>query len=373
LSDARLTLSGAAVRRAAMDCRFTLVGLARAEPLPAEPIRRWLEAGYAADMDWMASRLPERLDPGQVLPGAATVIALGIAYRRPADERARSAVASYARGRDYHYAHRDRMKALRRRLLALAPGVETYACVDTGAAMEKVWAERAGLGWIGKNGCLINPRLGSWVTLSVMFVDRAVDEYDSPQANLCGDCVRCLRACPTRAFPEPGVVDARRCLAYQSIENRDVVPLPLRRGFKQRVFGCDVCQEVCPFNRDDIPVGDARFEPRAIATLSPAELAALSRDEFERLSAGTALARAQYDGVRRNALLAIGAARQAEARPVVERLAGDGSPIVRGAAEWALQRIAVPPPGQAPAGAPRPPGSPASPRSDGSTGSPTDL
>jgi len=331
-----------------MDCRFTLVGLARSEPLPAEPIQRWLAAGYAADMDWMASRLPERLDPSKVLPGAATVIALAIGYRRPDDERDRSAVASYARGRDYHYAHRDRMKALRRRLLALDPGLETYACVDTGAAMEKVWAERAGLGWIGKNGCLISPRLGSWLTLSVMFIDREVDDgdYDRPHANLCGDCVRCLRACPTRAFPAPGVVDARRCLSYQSIENRAVVPLPLRRGFKHRVFGCDVCQDVCPFNRDDIPIGDARFEPRAIASLSPAELAALSRDDFERLSAGTALARAQYDGVRRNALLAIGAARQAEALPLVQRLTGDESPVVRGAAEWALQRISAPVPGR---------------------------
>ena len=135
-------------------------------------------------------------------------------------------MASYARGRDYHYAHRDRMRVLRRRLLELDPTLETYACVDTGLAMEKVWAERAGLGWIGKNGCLINPRLGSWLTLSVMFVDRAVDAYDEPQANLCGDCALCLRACPTQAFPAPGVVDARRCIAYQSIENRADVAGP---------------------------------------------------------------------------------------------------------------------------------------------------
>jgi epoxyqueuosine reductase len=329
------------VRRAALDCRFTVVGLARAAPLDPAPLQRWLDAGYAADMDWMSQRMAERLDPTVVLAGAATVIALGIGYRRPDEERARSPVASYARGRDYHYAHRDRMRALRRRLLALDADLETYACVDTGVAMEKVWAERAGLGWIGKNGCLINPRLGSWLTLSVMFVDRAVDEYDEAQANLCGDCALCLRACPTQAFPSPGVVDARRCISYQSIENRADVPLPLRRGFKRRVFGCDVCQEVCPFNGDDIPAGDPRFEPRAIATLSPAALAGLSREEFGRLAAGSALARAQYDGVRRNALLAIGAARESSARPLVERLTADASPVVRAAARWALERMAV--------------------------------
>ncbi|HET6147719.1 MAG TPA: tRNA epoxyqueuosine(34) reductase QueG [Polyangia bacterium] len=342
-------LSGAAVRAAALDCRFTLAGLARAEALDPAPLERWLSAGYAADMDWMGRRLPERLDPTRVLPGAATVIALAIAYRRPAGERARSVVASYARGRDYHYAHRDGMKTLRRRLLALDPSLETYACVDTGLAMEKVWAERAGLGWIGKNGCLINPALGSSLTLSVMFLDRAVDAYDRPHPNRCGDCALCLRACPTQAFPEPGVVDARRCVSYQSIENRGQVPIALRRGFRGRVFGCDVCQEVCPYNQNqDIPEGDPRYAPRPIGLLPPAALAALTREEFERLSAGTALARAQYDGLRRNALLALGAGRALEARPLLERLTADPSPIVREAAVWALARIAGPAPGETP-------------------------
>jgi len=200
-------LSADAVKAAARDCRFTLVGLTPAVPLDPGPLERWLAAGYAADMDWMARRLPERLDPAEILPGARTVIALAIAYHRPAGEG--GPVARYARGRDYHYAHRDRMKALRRRLLALDPGVETYAAVDTGPAMEKVWAERAGLGWIGKNGCLIHPRLGSWLTLSVMFVDREVDAYDAPAERRCGDCALCLGACPTGAFAAPGVVDAR--------------------------------------------------------------------------------------------------------------------------------------------------------------------
>jgi epoxyqueuosine reductase len=350
-------LPSARVRAAAIASRFTIVGFARAEALDPAPLERWLAAGYAADMEWMGRRLPERIDPTKVLPGAATVIALGIAYRRSgqaegvdadagaeADEAQAgppSSVAGYARGRDYHYAHRDGLKALRKRLLEIDPGLETYACVDTGLAMEKVWGERAGLGWIGKNGCLINPRLGSSLTLSVMFVDREVDAYDRPHVNLCGDCALCLRACPTKAFPSPGVVDARRCIAYQSIENRGEVPVPIRRGFRGRVFGCDVCQDVCPYNRNaELPPADRRFQPRAIGRLAPAELAALSRDEFERLAAGTALARAQYDGIRRNAVLALGASRASDARPVVERLTADPSPVVREAAIWALGRIA---------------------------------
>ena len=334
----RKPLDSQAIREAARASRFTLVGFAEPRPVDQAPLRAWLAAGYAADMDWMHRHVEARLDPDRVLPGVRTVVALAIGYRRPAAERSR--VASYARGRDYHYAHRDRMKALRKRLRQLDGTLETYACVDTGVAMEKVWAQRAGLGWIGKNGCLINPRLGSWLTLSVMFVDRAVDGYDRPQAELCGDCALCLRACPTKAFPSPGVVDARRCIAYQSIENNTAdVPLPLRRGFRRRVFGCDVCQEACPFNHDDIPVGDARFEPRPIAALPPADLAALSAEDFQRLSAGTALARAKYDGLRRNALLALGAAREAAARPLVRRLTEDASAIVREAARWALARI----------------------------------
>jgi epoxyqueuosine reductase len=276
-----------------------------------------------------------------VLPGAKTVIALAIGYRRE-DARSQGVsapIARYARGRDYHYAHRDRMKALRKRLLALAPGVETYACVDTGVAMEKAWAARAGLGWIGKNGCLINPRHGSWLTLSVMFMDRAVSAYDEPHEDRCGDCALCLRGCPTKAFPSPGVVDARRCLSYQSIENRGEVPEALRRGFRGRVFGCDVCQDVCPFNRGDLPEGDERFAARPLADLAPAALAALPPAELERLAAGMALARATPDGLRRNALYAIGAARDRKALPVVKSLAGDASPAVRDAALWALARL----------------------------------
>jgi epoxyqueuosine reductase len=330
-------LDANAVKAAAVAARFSLVGLARAEALDPGALEAWLAAGYAADMDWMARRMDERLDPRRVLPGARTVIALAIGYHRPRDPKA--PIARYARGRDYHYAHRDRMKALRKRLCALAPGVETYACVDTGVAMEKVWATRAGLGWIGKNGCLINPRWGSWLTLSVMFMDREVSAYDEPHDDRCGSCALCLRGCPTKAFPSPGVVDARRCLSYQSIENRGTVPEALRRGFRGRVFGCDVCQDVCPFNRGEVPEGDERFAPRPLAALGPAELAATPPAELERLAAGMALARAHPDGLRRNALYAIGAARDRAARPVVERLTQDPSPEVRDAATWALSRL----------------------------------
>jgi epoxyqueuosine reductase len=330
-------LSAAAVKAAAHATQFPVVGLAPAAPLDPRALQSWLAAGHAADMSWMSERAAERLDPRKVLTGAQTVIALAIAYHRPPDERGE--VARYARGRDYHYAHRDRLKALRKRLLALDPTLETYASVDTGVAMEKVWAERAGIGWIGKNGCIIHPKLGSWLTLSVMFVDRQVDAYDAPHERRCGACTLCLTGCPTDAFPSPGVVDARRCIAYHSIENRDVVPEALRPAFAGRVFGCDTCQDVCPWNHRPVPEGDPRFAPRPLAGMSLAVIAGLSRAEFDRLAAGMALARAQYDGMRRNALYAIGAARDRSGRAVVDRLTGDPAPVVRDAAAWAQKRL----------------------------------
>jgi epoxyqueuosine reductase len=331
-------LSAEAVKAAARACRFALVGLAPAAALDDGPLRRWLAAGHAADMHWMGERLAERLDPRQVLVNARTVIALGIPYGR-ADEQlgeGRPVVARYARGRDYHYAHRDRMKALRKRLLALDPTLETYACVDTGVAMEKPWAERAGLGWIGKNGCLITRSHGSYLTLSVMFVDRTVDRYDAPHPEACGECTLCLTACPTEAFPQPGVVDARRCLSYQTIENQALVPLPLRPRMRGHLFGCDVCQDVCPYNRGELPAGDPRQAARPLGLMPAEQVAALTREEYDRLAPGMALARAGYDGLRRNAVLALGPAQIERARPLLERLAEDSSPLVRDAARWVL-------------------------------------
>ncbi len=331
-------LSADCIKETAKACGFSLVGLARAEPLPAAPLRDWLAAGHAADLGWMGKNVEERLDPARVVPNARTVVALAIAYHRPDDER--SPIARYARGRDYHYAHRDRLKKLRKRLMALDPSMRTYSCVDTGMAMEKPWAVRAGLGWVGKNGCLIHPQWGSWFTLSVLFLNREADAYDSPMADQCGSCDKCLRACPTKAFAAPQVVDCRKCIAYHSIENQGPVPAEVRPGFRTRAFGCDVCQEVCPFNRRPLPATqDPVLAPRPIGLLSPEQLANLSEAEFAALAPGTPLPRIGFHGLRRNALFALGASRRQEARATIERLLLDPEPSVAEAAQWALGRL----------------------------------
>lgn len=331
-------LSARDLRSAAHACQFALVGFARAEPLESGPLSRWLEAGYAADLAAMHRKVAERLDPGAVVPNARTVIALAIPY---GDQTAShpSPIARYARGRDYHYAHRDRMRHLRHRLLEMDPSMRTYACVDAGMAMEKAWAERAGLGWIGKHGLLVTRDHGSWLTLSIMIINRALEEYDQPHPCECGDCDLCLRACPTHAFPSPGVLDARRCLAYHTVENRGSIPEGLRESLAGRAFGCDGCQEACPYNRPDLPIGDPRQAPRPIGNLDAVALAGLSVDEFAAMAGGTPLIRAGYAGVRRNAILCLGAERRQDARMLLERLAHDRDAIVSEAARWALARL----------------------------------
>lgn len=341
---ASVPLPGAEVRAMALDAGFDLCGFARAEPIPPEVLTSWLEAGMAADMDWMAERAADRLDVRRLLPGARTVVALACNYRAPDPVAEGSPIARYARGRDYHHTLRDRLRGLRRLLRARCPAVQTYGSVDSGPVMEKVWAARAGLGYVGRNGCLITEAFGSYVVLAALVLDAAVDAYaDGPAADRCGACSRCVSACPTGAIVAGGAVDARRCLSYQTIENRrGEVPDALRPAMRERVFGCDICQDVCPLNRHPVPAGE-RFAPRAVASLGVRELAALTPEQYALLIPGTALARAKYDGLRRNAAYALGAARDALARPLLEKLAQDPSPHVRSAARWALDELDPPP------------------------------
>ncbi|RKG99970.1 tRNA epoxyqueuosine(34) reductase QueG [Corallococcus sp. CA053C] len=334
-------LPTARLRELAQQVGFDLIGFARAEPIPPSSLLSWLEAGYDADMDWMGSRAEERLDVSVLLPGAKTVLSFANNYYRDDAPSQGSPIARYARGRDYHSTLRDRMKAFRKTINAWYPGLGTYGGVDSGPMMEKVWAARGGLGYVGKNGCLITESHGSWVLLATLILDAAVDVYpDGPVADRCGSCRRCLMACPTGALVGHRQVDARACLSYQTIENRDRdVPEAFRFKFDNLIFGCDICQQVCPLNRKPVFANDHRFVPRAVAALGTAELAALTPEQYKELVTGTALARAKYDGLRRNAVYALGVARQAHARPLLEKLSDDASELVRSAARWALLQL----------------------------------
>ncbi len=331
-----VTLSSTKLTQWAQAAGFELVGFARAEPIPPQALTQWLEAGFDADLDWMGERFADRLDVSRLVPQAKTVIALACNYWSTDDP---SPIARYARGRDYHYTLKDRLRALRRTLRAEAPTVKDYGSVDATALMEKVWAARAGIGYVGRNGCLITEKFGSWVLLAALVLDAEVDAYaKGPQDDRCGSCNLCVSSCPTTAIVADATVDARLCLSYQTIENETAIPEALRPAMGDLVFGCDICQDVCPLNRAPL-LAHERFAPRPISALTVLQLAAMTPEQYAALSPGTPMVRAKYDGLKRNAAYALGATRDASARDVLQQLANDDSKKVREAARWALQRI----------------------------------
>ena len=287
-------------------------------------------------MDWLQARMADRLDVRRVLPGAQTVMALACNYFHGDDE---GPIARYARGRDYHATLKDRIRSLRRSLKAAHPTVRSFSTVDAGPMLEKVWAVKAGLGYVGKNGCLITPEFGSWVLLATYVLDAEVDVYAQALVEeRCGRCRLCIDACPTDAFVKDAVVDAGKCLSYWTIENEGLIPAPIARAMDGIAFGCDVCQDVCPLNASSLVAGP-RFAPRPVASVSTVGLAAMSKEQYASWVPGTPLARAGYDGLRRNAAYALGAGKRHDARTVLESLANDSSDVVRDAARWALEQL----------------------------------
>ena len=316
-----------------------------------EFLRDWIARGYAGEMDYLERRLAERVDPRLVLPGVRTLIVGALACAPTLEPAAKGegagAVARYAGGDDYHDVLLDRLRALEAALPVLAGRtVRSRSYVDTGPVAEKAAAEQAGLGWIGKNTCLIHPELGSNLMLGVLLCDLDLVP-DVPGVDHCGSCRACLDACPTDAFPEPYVLDATRCLSYTTIELRGTIPEPLRAAQGDHVFGCDVCQTVCPWNRSRArrPLADplglrARLEAREIWR-APSLAWILSLDEAGFLVAtrGTALRRSRRRGLLRNALVAAGNAGLPALRPAVERHAEGDDALLREHALWALAQI----------------------------------
>jgi epoxyqueuosine reductase len=309
-------------------------------------LERWLDQGYAGEMGYLPGRREAYRDPRAILRSAQSVIIAAMNYRSReppqtvASTQAR--VSCYAWGPDdYHTLLRERLARLAGFLHANAPGCHTRAVVDTAPLLERDFARLAGLGWFGKNTMLINKRRGSWLFLGALLTDVALTPDAPHRTDHCGTCTRCLDACPTDAFLEPYVLDARRCISYLTIELRDrPVPEGLREGMGDWLFGCDVCQEVCPWNRKAPTSREAAFEPRA--DLSPADcvsLLKLSQAEFQRRYGETPLARPGRAGILRNACIVLGNARDPSSTPALTPALADDEPLIRGAAAWALGRI----------------------------------
>jgi epoxyqueuosine reductase len=330
------------VKAAARRAGFHSCGVARAAPIDPAPLDALLAMGGEADMVWLRTQRAERLDPARLLPGVRSVVAVALAYNAgdaPAAPEGAGEIARYARGRDYHAVMKRRLRTLAAELSAADPEARTLATCDVAPVMEKVWAERAGIGWIGKNGCLITSERGSWVVLGTILVDRALAP-DAPHPDRCGSCEACLTACPTGAIPEPGVVDARRCVSFWTIERRGDIPPDLAGRLGRWVFGCDDCQTVCPWNAAARQGSDPELLPRPGREALPIDdLLALTEDEYRQRFYGTSLARARFDGLLRNALLAAGREGDAKRAEAVRRHLGSPFPGVRAAAEWAAAQL----------------------------------
>ncbi len=251
-----------AIRRRAAELGFDAIGFARADHAdPERRLRAWLERGFAAGMGYLARTAAEREDPRRIVPGAKTVIALAISYYRPeVVPAAPLKISRYAMIDDYHGMLKKRVRKLRRLILELDPGASVKPAVDTSPVLERAWAERAGIAWIGKSTMAIGPRLGTYTFLATLITTTEV-EYDEPHPNRCGSCTRCLDACPTRAFAGPYQLDANRCITYWTIEHRGALTerTPDLEGW---IGGCDVCQEVCPWNKFARPTEEPRWVPR---------------------------------------------------------------------------------------------------------------
>ncbi len=335
-------LDSAFVKAAAFRAGFHACGIARAVPLDPGPLDRMLARGFEADMAWLRTQRGERLDPARLLPGVRSVVVVALAYHAgdsPAAPEGTGEVARYARGRDYHAVMKRHLRALATDIAAADPTARMLPTCDIAPVMEKAWAERAGVGWIGKNGCLITTKHGSWVVLGTVLVDRDL-EPDAPHPERCGSCEACLSACPTGAIPEPGVVDARRCISFWTIERRGPVPSEMAGRLGRWVFGCDACQTVCPWNGAARTGSDPELLPRpGREALALDDLLRLSEEEYRARFYGTSLARARFDGLVRNALLLAGGSGDPRWADAIRPHLASPYPGVRAAAEWAIERL----------------------------------
>jgi epoxyqueuosine reductase len=304
----------------------------------------FLEAGRHGDMAWLATNAERRRNPARLWPQVRSIIMLGMSYAPETnpldalDHPTRGAISVYAQGKDYHDIIKGKLKQLAA-LLAAQSGADVKVFVDTAPVMEKPLAAAAGLGWQGKNTMLVSREHGSWLFLGAIFTTTELPP-DTPEADHCGSCRRCLDVCPTAAFPAPYQLDARRCLAYLSIEHKGHIPAEFRRAMGNRIFGCDDCLAVCPWNKFAATAREARFHARVETDNPPlAELLELDDAAFRARFADTPVKRTGRDRFVRNVLIAAGNSGDRTLLPRIETLLGDASPLVRAMAVWAMRQL----------------------------------
>jgi epoxyqueuosine reductase len=326
-----------------------VVRIARSDGIPLAPerLQAWLAEGYHGSMDWMAETAERRADPRALWPEVKSIILLGLNYGPTSDplatlgQKDRASISVYARNRDYHDVIKGKLKEAAG-FLASKASSDVKVFVDTAPVMEKPLAEAAGLGWQGKHTVIVSRDFGNWLFLGAIFTTVELP-VDAPERDHCGSCRRCLDVCPTKAFPAPYQLDARRCISYLTIEHKGHIPADLREGIGNRVFGCDDCLAVCPWNKFAQAGREARLMQRDdLAALPLAELARLDDPAFRIRFAGTPIKRTGRDRFIRNILIAIGNSGDPALAGEAVRLLDDASPLVRAMAVWAISRLLPP-------------------------------
>jgi len=340
------------IKSAAASAGFDLCGIAPVANFPElSRFPGWIEAGYAGEMKYLESRDQagqlRRASLQSVFPWARSVIVCAVNYNTAypystqVDTPGHGWISRYAWSReDYHESVLRRLRSVEAELKQICgERIESRSYVDTGPVVERVYAKYAGIGWLGKNTCLINQKIGSWLFLDVIVTSVELPP-DLPAPDRCGTCTRCIDACPTHAFIAPGQLDANKCISYLTIEKRGAIPEELRPGIGANVFGCDICQDVCPWNRKAPASDKPEFQPRE-ALVNPALdwLAELSTENFREKFRASPVKRAKHNGLRRNALIAIGNSKDGRFLPMVERASSDADPVVAEAARWAKQQL----------------------------------
>jgi epoxyqueuosine reductase len=322
---------------------FELAGIAPLGPFPeAVFYPKWLESGYAGEMQYLERQKAAKMAPESVMPGARTVIVCAMNYntdqpRTPCD-RLRAWVSRYAWGEDYHDTVQKKLRELAAWIEQTSPQ-RTKAYVDTGPLIERVYAKYAGVGWFGKNTCIINEKAGSWLFLGCILTDLDL-ESDTPVPDRCGTCTRCIDACPTGAIIEPYVLDSRKCIAYTTIELRGEIPEADRAGIGHHLFGCDICQDVCPWNRKAPNSENPAFHPKAgLFWPEINRLFDLTEDEWRQMIRGTAMKRARIKGLIRNLMVVAGNSGVVEFLPKVRKFLTHEDEHVRSHAEWAAKKL----------------------------------
>jgi len=341
-------INSRAIRHLAADCGFDLAGVAAAGPAPDfDRFQRWGTRGLAGEMGYLTDhRAAIRSDPAQLLPGARSIICVGLVYNGPEPystgfgDPDRAWISRYAWGDDYHDILREKLEVFRDKLLKLN-NFQSRMCIDTAPLLERSIAHRAGLGWIGKNTCLINQQAGSWFFLGELLTTLEL-EPDTPPPDRCGTCTRCIDACPTAAIvssPDGGFeLDARRCISYFTIELRPEIPEEHRSAIGPHIFGCDICQDVCPWNRRAAQTAESGFAPHEFAPHLD-RLAAITEAEFRNMFRHTPISRAKYRGFLRNVAVAMGNSGLAKFRDPLTKLAASPDPLIAEHARWALEQL----------------------------------